>query len=90
MQRLREDGSLVIVDSPPVGGLADSLILSSLCDATLFVVRAGRTRREAARTALDGLARVDAPVIGIVLNMTRDKVPADYYYYREPATEATR
>lgn len=89
MERLREDGSLVILDSPPVGGLADSLILASLCDATLVVVRAGRTRREVVRRTLDALAHVDAPVIGIVLNMSSDKVPADYYYSRAAATEAT-
>jgi tyrosine-protein kinase Etk/Wzc len=58
----------VVLDSPPVLATADALVISQLVDCTVFVVRAGVTRREAAREALEQLAGAQARVVGVVLN----------------------
>ncbi len=73
----------VIFDSPPVMALSDTAILSSQVDGVLMVVSAGSTRREMGRRAMQALQRVNARVIGALLN----RMPADssgyyYYYYR--------
>ena len=57
----------VIIDSPPVLGLADSLILASLSNATLLVVDAGVTRSGLIEGALKRLRHVHAHLIGTVL-----------------------
>jgi len=78
--KLKEHADIVILDSPPVMAVADAVILSSLADAVLTVVRAGKTRREAARQALNALQQVKARVIGVVLNgITKDS--NGYYNY---------
>jgi capsular exopolysaccharide synthesis family protein len=59
---------VVLIDSPPVNLLADASLLGSAADAVLLVVRAGHTRSEALRYAMDQLTAARAPVIGTVLN----------------------
>ena len=67
----------MILDSPPVRAVADPAILSSLLDATLLVVEAGRTRRGwSGRPARP--RRANARVLGVVLNRLAHK-PIDGY-----------
>ncbi|WP_232343437.1 GumC family protein [Novosphingopyxis sp. YJ-S2-01] len=58
---------IVIVDGPPVLGLADSPMLSSVVQATLMIVEAGRTRTRAAVEAQNRLKTAGAHMIGAVL-----------------------
>jgi len=70
----------VIVDTPPALSVTDSVLLSSLADSALLVVRAGVTSKAALRRVCDVLAHVDARIMGVVLNAA-DAVESDRYYY---------
>jgi succinoglycan biosynthesis transport protein ExoP len=59
---------VVLIDTPPVNLLADAALLGSAADAVVLVVRAGHTRIEALRYAMDQLTAARAPVIGTLLN----------------------
>lgn len=59
---------VLLLDTPPVGGVSDTLELASRVDGVLLVVNANKTPREAAKRALETLRGVDANVIGVVLN----------------------
>lgn len=59
---------LIVVDSPPVMGLADAPLLASVAEATLLVVSAGETRRDSARTALKRLTFARGQIVGALLN----------------------
>ncbi len=58
---------VVIIDSPPILGLADVIQLSALTDAVLFVLDAESKRIAQIRTSLRRLLRANARVIGVVL-----------------------
>jgi len=58
----------VIIDSPPVGPVADSQILSALCDVTLLVLRAERSTRRLSRQARDSLLSVGGHILGAIVN----------------------
>ena len=58
----------VVVDSPPVNLLSDAAVLGSAADAVVLVVRAGHTRSEDLRYAMDQLAAAGAPYMGTLLN----------------------
>lgn len=58
----------VIIDSPPVGVVADALAIATQVDGTLLVFKAGRTSRDAARRTRRALTDVKAPILGAVLN----------------------
>jgi capsular exopolysaccharide synthesis family protein len=57
----------VIIDGPPILGLADSPLLARAVEATIIVVESGRTRATQARHAVERLLSVRAHVIGAVL-----------------------
>ncbi|MBG1233222.1 GumC family protein [Aestuariivirga litoralis] len=63
-----ESFDVVIVDGPPVMGLADAPIISNMMQATLMVVAANETTRDTAKTALRRLGQARANVIGAILN----------------------
>ena len=64
----------VIVDAPPVLGLADSPVIASLVAGTLFVVQANRATSRQARKAIERLEANRGNVLGVVLSKTE---PAD-------------
>lgn len=57
---------LVLIDAPPILGLADASILSSLCSGTLAVERLGRVTRFDLAQSLEALSKLN--VIGAVIN----------------------
>lgn len=65
---LRHQFDLIIVDAPPVLVATDAMILSTQCDATLLLVRAGKTKETELDESMRILERVGTTVIGTVLN----------------------
>jgi capsular exopolysaccharide synthesis family protein len=59
--------NLIVLDGPPVVGLADAPLLSSAASASIMVVGAGQVRTAMVRSALGRLRYARANVIGIVL-----------------------
>lgn len=59
---------LVLFDAPPVVAVTDAAILASQVDGVLLVIHADRTRREHAQRAQQLLEKVNAHIIGSVLN----------------------
>ena len=70
-----------MLDSPPTTALSDAAILSTQCDGVLLVLDSGRTRREVAKRAVEALRRVNARVVGVLLNRMPTRGPGYYYYY---------
>jgi len=70
----------VIIDSPPVLGFTDSVILSTIADAVVLIVRGGKTTREAALRTIRTLDGVNAKILGVVIN-SFDIQGNGYSYY---------
>jgi capsular exopolysaccharide synthesis family protein len=70
----------VIVDSSPVMGLADPIVLSTKVKGVLMVSGAGKVSRGALREAVKRLRAVDAPLVGSVLNLIEPH-SSEYSYY---------
>ena len=79
---LQSQADFILLDSPPVLPVTDATLLALWVDATITVVRAGSTRRNELREALDLLRQARAPVMGTVLNgaAVGDSYAAGYYY----------
>jgi|EndMetStandDraft_5_1072996.scaffolds.fasta_scaffold21038_2 capsular exopolysaccharide synthesis family protein len=71
----------VIIDTAPVGLLADANILGAMADGALIVIRAAKTPYAEVTKAIDALGR--ERVLGVVLNGTDTppKNEAEYRYY---------
>ena len=66
LQEAAERFDWIIVDTAPVGLLADANLLTRIVDGALLVIRANETRHAAVQRALENLGR--EKVLGIVLN----------------------
>ena len=76
----------VILDSPPLLGLADALIIGNLCEGTLLAVEMGSTPRGYVLGALKRLRAARVPVLGTILTKLEARGGAygyyrSYYYY---------
>lgn len=71
----------VIIDSPPVIGLADALVLSNHVNATLFVIAYGQAKKKAIEGAYTRLRKAQAKIIGTVFTKVKKTAGSDYYYY---------
>lgn len=80
LQEARERYDVIVVDTPPVLGIADAKMLARSVDAVLFVIRWERTKRDAARSALEEFTDVSDNVVGAVLNNV-DMRRHSYYAY---------
>lgn len=69
----------VIIDSPPILGLADAPLLSKTVEAVVFIVQAGEVAVRGLRSAMVRLRDVDAPVIGVILTKFESRF-LDYGY----------
>lgn len=77
------DFDMVIIDGPPVLGLADAPLLSASCRGTLMVIESGKTRTKAAVDALNRLRSAGAVVLGATLTKYRHQT-GGYGYNYEP------
>jgi capsular exopolysaccharide synthesis family protein len=79
MQRFSPYFEWILIDTPPVAPLTDTVSLSKHVDATLLVVRADRTPQEAVKEALSRLG--PKKVLGIVFNAAEglNNVYSEYY-----------
>ena len=72
----------IVLDSPPVGAVSDAVVLATLVDGVVMVLKAGKTQSDTARRTVRMLRDVKAPLFGAVLNdvdLERTKY-GDYYY----------
>lgn len=88
----KEKFDYVILDGPPVLGLADALILAHLASGTVVVVESGVTRQGQLIGALKRLRSAQAMVIGGVLSKLDENNNAygqyqGYYYYQTSDSE---
>ncbi len=70
----------IIIDSPPVGPVADSQILTAICDITLLVLRAEKSTRKHSVAARDVLLSVGGRLLGAVVNDVPRKHGCYGYY----------
>lgn len=79
LEDVKEVADWIVLDGPPVLGLADALVLSAVSDGTLMVVNEATNRRILAH-ARDQLTKVQTRAAGAVLN---NFGPAFSYYYSD-------
>jgi capsular exopolysaccharide synthesis family protein len=64
--RLRERFRYIIVDSPPIGAVADYDLLQAACDGVIMVLRPDHTNRQSCLKALEILGK--EKLLGVVMN----------------------
>ncbi|MBB6624115.1 CpsD/CapB family tyrosine-protein kinase [Clostridium gasigenes] len=73
----------IILDTPPIQAVTDSQILGAKADGVILVVKAEKTKKESVQNSINLLKKVNAHIIGTVLNGVDNKRNKYYYYYGE-------
>ena len=80
LSTLKDDYDMVIIDSPPVGLVTDASVLSTIADSVILVCAVGQAQINAAKNSKALLEKVNANILGVVMN----KIPLNeggYYKY---------
>jgi capsular exopolysaccharide synthesis family protein len=81
IDELKAPFDVVLIDSPPLLGLADASLLLGSADGVVLVARSGKTRRKQLEEAIDVVRSSQKPLIGVVLNGASRKSAENTYGY---------
>ena len=79
---LKENYDYVLIDTPPVLPVNDTLALSGLVDMRVIIVRWGSTHRDLVRKAVAKISPGQLILGGIVLNQVKEMNDKGYHIYR--------
>jgi polysaccharide biosynthesis transport protein len=85
LERLNKEYDLVVVDSPPLGAVTDSLLIAEHVDEVVYVCRFNRAYRKHIRQYIQALQHSKTELLGVVLNglsPRRIEYYSNYRYYR--------
>jgi capsular exopolysaccharide synthesis family protein len=77
---LSKRADIVLFDAPPIIAVTDAAVLASRVDGVLLVVKAGGTKRDHAQKAKALLDKVNAHLVGAVLNNVKMDTSYSSYY----------
>lgn len=81
VERLLQDFDHVLIDAPPVLGLADAPLLAAIVEGTVYVVEANGVRARGIRAAIDRLRAGSGRVSGVVLTKLDERNAFHGYGY---------
>lgn len=91
MERLLRDLNIgfdyIILDTPPLNLVTDAQVLAGKCDGTILVVKAEATSKDEVTKAYNELKKVNANILGAVLNGIKK---SERYYYGNPGEKKSK
>ena len=90
IEKSKAEYDRIIVDGPPVLGLADALILSHITDATLVTIHSEATRKADVLASLKRLKQAKAHVLGTLINQISESTGYKYLRYEQKNIPASQ
>jgi len=84
LAKVKDRFDTVLIDTPPVLAVIDPVIVSSLADCTVLVVRAGKTTRRALAKSVEEVRKAKSEIVGVVFNEVKlghQGLGMPYYHY---------
>lgn len=81
IEKLRQEYSMIILDCPPLEGLNDTLVVSSIADTTVLVTKYKQTPMKLLEKSKKSLDNVGSKIAGVVLNQVEQGTSSYYYGY---------
>ena len=81
VEALKNNFDFIILDTPPIVMVTDAQILAQYTDGCLLVVSSGEAERDSVIKAQGLLQKVNAKILGVILNKV-DVTKKGYYHYQ--------
>lgn len=81
LAELKQQYDYILLDSPPIQGMADAMILANLVDGVIIAAQAGRTRRDHLSRVMVQMGVLKNKFLGGVITNVSDKFNKYYYSY---------
>ena len=84
LEELKKGFDVILLDSPPVLAVVDSVIIASFADSTVYIIKAGTTIQKPFLRAVEELTRAKAKIIGVLFNEVKasgEGYYSPYYHY---------
>ena len=81
VSKVKDSFDIVLLDSPPIMGLADALIISQYVKTLTLAVDIEQTNKDVLKSAMNRLHRVNAPISGVLLTRYSADSTDDYGYH---------
>lgn len=81
IEQLAEQFDVVLVDTPPVGALADAVALAKFCDGALLVVGYCKGKQQEIGDAVENIKQTGCKVLGAVFNGVKFNSMSNRHYY---------
>lgn len=81
LQEVKQDYSFIFFDSPPILPVADAPEIAALVDGVFLVYKVGKIGRGVLKRAKSNLEKVDAKLVGVILNNVKSEEGPEYYRY---------
>jgi non-specific protein-tyrosine kinase len=79
LDKMLDNADIILIDTPPIMAVTDAVILSQRVDGLLLVIKVGETKTVAAQQTVSQLRRLNANILGVVLNSVPTR--GSRYYY---------
>ena len=80
IESLKDHYDYIFIDAPPIGIITDAGIISTYSDGTILVIGSNEVDIEMAKISKDRLEKVNANILGVVLNKYEEANGAYGYY----------
>ena len=79
---LRKIYDYILIDTPPLGSVIDSVVIAEECDGSVLLIESGVISYRFAQEVKEQLAKSNCPILGVILNKV-DMFKQGYYgkYY---------
>jgi capsular exopolysaccharide synthesis family protein len=81
IEQVKNDYDIILLDAPPAISVTDAAVISTYIDGTILVAASGEVERETLLRAKEVLNKVNANILGVVLNKINTKTSGRYHYY---------
>ncbi|MFV0341438.1 MAG: CpsD/CapB family tyrosine-protein kinase [Anaerocolumna sp.] len=81
INQLKERYDYVIIDTPPLGAVIDSAIVSKVCDGYILVIEANKISLKSLKRVVVQLKKTNCKILGTVLNKVTVKNKSYYNEY---------
>ena len=81
IEQLAGQFDIVLIDTPPLGMLADAVALAKFCDGALIIVGYCKGKQQEIKDAVESIRQTGCKVLGAVLNGVKFSSMSNRHYY---------